>query len=84
MHRRQALRLLASAAALPLLSREAFSMFQAVHDQLPEHAVLKTLNPHQDAHRHNHQRDHHSANQYSGSQSCSSERIHRPDSYRLV
>jgi len=48
MHRRQALRLLASAAALPLLSREAFSLFQAVHDQLPEHAALKTLNPHQD------------------------------------
>lgn len=48
MDRRQALRLLASAAALPLLSREAFSMFQALHDQLPEHAALKTLNPHQD------------------------------------
>ena len=47
MHRRQALRLLASAAALPLLSREAFSLFQAVHDQLPAQAVLKTLNPHQ-------------------------------------
>lgn len=46
MHRRQALRLLASAAALPLLSQEAFSLFQAVHDQLPE-SVLKTLNPHQ-------------------------------------
>ncbi|HEX3355258.1 MAG TPA: gluconate 2-dehydrogenase subunit 3 family protein [Terriglobales bacterium] len=49
MHRRQALRLLASAATLPLLSREAFSMFQAVHEQLPEQAVLKTLNPHQNA-----------------------------------
>jgi hypothetical protein len=47
MHRRQALRLLASAATLPLLSREAFSLFQAVHDQLPEQPVLKTLNPHQ-------------------------------------
>jgi hypothetical protein len=47
MHRRQALRLLASAAALPLLSREAFSLFQEVHDQLPAQAVLKTLNPHQ-------------------------------------
>ncbi len=47
MHRRQALRLLASAATLPLLSREAFSMFQAVHDQLPAQAILKTLNSHQ-------------------------------------
>src|SRR5882672_4909682 len=47
MHRRQALRLLASAATLPLLSREAFSMFQAVHDQLPAQAILETLNPHQ-------------------------------------
>lgn len=47
MHRRQALRLLASAATLPLLSREAFSLFQAVHEQLPEQAVLKTLNLHQ-------------------------------------
>jgi hypothetical protein len=49
MQRREALRLLASAAALPLLSRKAFSMFQEVHDQLPEQAVLKTLNPHQNA-----------------------------------
>jgi Gluconate 2-dehydrogenase subunit 3 len=49
MQRREALRLLASAAALPLLSRHAFSMFQAVHESLPEQAVLKTLNPHQDA-----------------------------------
>ncbi len=49
MHRRQALRLLASAATLPLLSREAFSLFQAVHQQLSEQAVLKTLNPHQNA-----------------------------------
>ena len=47
MHRRQALRLLASAATLPLLSREAFSLFQAAHDQLAEQSVLKTLNPHQ-------------------------------------
>ena len=49
MHRRQALRLLASAATLPLLSREAFSMFQAVHDQMSDQPVLKTLNPHQNA-----------------------------------
>ena len=49
MQRREALRLLASAAALPLLSREAFSMFHALHEQLPEQAALKTLNPHQNA-----------------------------------
>jgi glucoside 3-dehydrogenase (cytochrome c) hitch-hiker subunit len=49
MQRREALRLLASAAALPLLSREAFSMFQAVHESLSQQAALKSLNPHQDA-----------------------------------
>ncbi len=49
MQRREALRLLASAAALPLLSREAFSMFHALHEQLPEQAVLRALNPHQNA-----------------------------------
>ena len=49
MQRREALRLLASAAALPLLSREAFSMFQAVHEQLPDQPVLKSLDPHQNA-----------------------------------
>lgn len=49
MERREALRLLASAAALPLLSRDAFSLFRAVHQQLPEAASLKTLNPHQNA-----------------------------------
>jgi hypothetical protein len=49
MQRRDALRLLASAAALPLLSRRAFSMFQAVHEQLLEQPLLRTLNPHQNA-----------------------------------
>lgn len=49
MQRREALRLLASAAALPLLSREAFSMFQAVHQQIPQQSGLRTLNPHQNA-----------------------------------
>ena len=49
MQRREALRILASAAALPMLSRQAYSMFQAVHEQLPAQAALKTLNPHQDA-----------------------------------
>ena len=49
MDRRNALKLLASAASLPLLSREAFSLFQSVHEQLPATAALKALDPHQDA-----------------------------------
>lgn len=49
MDRRNALKLLASAASLPLLSRDAFSLFQTVHDQLPATAALKALDPHQDA-----------------------------------
>jgi hypothetical protein len=49
MERREALRLLAGAAALPLLSRDAFALFQTVHEQLPATAVLKTLDPHQNA-----------------------------------
>ncbi len=49
MERREALKLLAATAALPLLSRDAFSLFQAVHEQLPETAALKTLDPHQNA-----------------------------------
>jgi hypothetical protein len=47
MQRREALRLLACAAALPLLSRDAFSLFQEVHDQLPASTALKTLSPEQ-------------------------------------
>jgi Gluconate 2-dehydrogenase subunit 3 len=49
MHRREALQLLAGAAALPLLSRDAFSLFHQVQDQLRAASALKTLNPHQDA-----------------------------------
>jgi hypothetical protein len=49
MKRRDALKLLAAAAALPLLSHEAFSLFRAVHQELPKTAALQTLNPHQDA-----------------------------------
>lgn len=49
MQRRQALKLIASAATLPLLSRDAFSLFQEVHQQLGETAALKTLNAHQNA-----------------------------------
>ena len=49
MQRREALRLLAAAATLPLLSRDAFSLFQEVHQQLPQTAALKALDPHQNA-----------------------------------
>ena len=49
MQRREALRLLAGAATLPLLSRDAFSLFQEVHQQLPQTAALKALDPHQNA-----------------------------------
>ena len=49
MKRRDALKLLAAAAALPLLSHEAFSLFRAVHQELPRTAALQTLNPHQNA-----------------------------------
>ena len=50
MQRREALKLLAAAAAtMPLLSRDAFSLFQEVHQQLPQTATLKALNPHQNA-----------------------------------
>jgi Gluconate 2-dehydrogenase subunit 3 len=49
MRRRDALKLLAGAAALPLLSGEAYSLFQAVHEQLPETAALRTLNPSQNS-----------------------------------
>ena len=48
MHRREALHLLAGAAALPLLSRDAFGLFRQVHDQIAAGSALKTLNPHQD------------------------------------
>jgi len=49
MQRREALRLLVSAATLPLLPREAFSLFQEVHEQLSDQPVLKTLNRQQNA-----------------------------------
>jgi Gluconate 2-dehydrogenase subunit 3 len=49
MKRRDALKLLAAAAALPLLSHNAFSLFRAVHEDLPKTAGLQTLNPHQNA-----------------------------------
>jgi hypothetical protein len=49
MQRREALRLLAAAATLPLVSRVAFSLFQEVHQQLPQTAALKAFDPHQNA-----------------------------------
>lgn len=49
MQRREALRLLAAAATLPLVSRDAFSLFQEVHQQLPQTAALKALDPQQNA-----------------------------------
>jgi len=49
MQRRDALRLLAAAATLPLLSHDAFSLFQEVHQQLPQTVALKALDPHQNA-----------------------------------
>jgi hypothetical protein len=49
MQRREALKLLAGAAAIPLLSHSAFGLFRQVHEQLPASPALKTLNPHQDA-----------------------------------
>jgi hypothetical protein len=49
MQRREALRLLAAAATLPLVSRDAFSLFQEVHQQLPQTAALKAFDPHQNA-----------------------------------
>jgi hypothetical protein len=49
MQRREVLKLLAGTAALPLLSADALAFFQAVHEQIPVPAALKTLNPHQDA-----------------------------------
>ena len=49
MERREALKLLAGAAALPILSRDMFALFRQVHEELPATAALKTFNPHQNA-----------------------------------
>jgi hypothetical protein len=49
MQRRDALKLLAGATALPLLPRNVFAIFQTVHAELSSAAALKTLNPQQDA-----------------------------------
>jgi glucoside 3-dehydrogenase (cytochrome c) hitch-hiker subunit len=47
MERRDALKLLAGAAALPLLGRDVWALFQDVHQQLPATPTLKLFNPHQ-------------------------------------
>jgi hypothetical protein len=49
MKRRDALKLLAATAALPLLSRDAFSLFRAVHEDLPASPALHALDAHQNA-----------------------------------
>jgi len=49
MERRDVLKLLASAATLPVLSPEAFSLFRGMHAQIAEMPSLKTLNPQQNA-----------------------------------
>lgn len=50
MKRRDALKLIAGAAAIPALySRDVFALGRELHQQLGSGAALKTLNPHQDA-----------------------------------
>ena len=49
MKRREALKLLAATAALPLLSHDAFSLFRAIHQDLAAATALRTLNAHQNA-----------------------------------
>src|SRR5689334_18907423 len=49
MERRNVLKLLAGAAALPMLSRDVLAMFREAYQDLPATTALKTLNPHQNA-----------------------------------
>jgi hypothetical protein len=49
MERRNVLKLLAGAAALPMLSRDVLAMFREAYQELPATTALKTLNPHQNA-----------------------------------
>jgi hypothetical protein len=49
MQRRNALKLLAGAAALPLLSSDALAFFRTIQAQVAEKAVLKTFTPQQNA-----------------------------------
>jgi len=49
MQRREVMRLLLGAAAMPLLPRDVVSLLRQVHDQVPAAPAMKTLTPHQDA-----------------------------------
>ncbi|WP_263384888.1 gluconate 2-dehydrogenase subunit 3 family protein [Granulicella arctica] len=49
MDRREVLRLLASAAIIPALTPDAFSLFHNMHAELADTPGLKALNRHQDA-----------------------------------
>lgn len=49
MQRRNALRLLAGAAALPLLSSDALALFRTIQSQISDNPTLKTLTPAQHA-----------------------------------
>ena len=49
MDRREVLKLLASAAIIPALTPDAFSLFHNMHTELADAPGLKALNPHQDA-----------------------------------
>ncbi len=49
MDRREVLKLLASAAVLPALTPDAFSLMHSMHSQIASVPGLKALNPHQDA-----------------------------------
>jgi len=49
MERREVLKLLASAAVLPALTPDAFSLLRGMHAAAAETPGLKALNPHQDA-----------------------------------
>jgi hypothetical protein len=50
MKRRDALKLMAGAATLPVLySQDLLALGRQIHQQLGSHAALKILNPHQDA-----------------------------------
>jgi glucoside 3-dehydrogenase (cytochrome c) hitch-hiker subunit len=49
MKRREALRLIAGAAVLPILSHDLLALGRGIQSEIGPHTVLKTLNPHQNA-----------------------------------
>ena len=49
MKRRDALRLIAGAAVLPVLSHDLLALGREIHSKIGPQTVLKTLNPHQNA-----------------------------------